>query len=207
MKIFFNGCSFTAGYELKNSEETRYSKLICDSYGAEETNIAQMGASNRTILRSTFESNLKEYDLAVIQMTFNPRTEYYSDSRKRWELVSILQNTKETLESISSSEYDNLEHPNFWKYYYQNIYSDTYGNEYEKLIQKCLLEHFQCLSIPLILLTINHITQIQNFDFVLDWKKYPTYPKGHPTELGHIQIKKQLISIIESKYPQFQKKL
>ena len=44
--ILFDGCSWTKGEELEHPQEERYSKLICDELGAEETNLAANGGSN-----------------------------------------------------------------------------------------------------------------------------------------------------------------
>ena len=86
MKIYFDGCSWTKGLELNNPEEERYSKLVCDEVGAEETNFAMHGGSNDRIIRNLIvENNIEEYDYAVIQMTFPARTEYLDD---KWRYVN-----------------------------------------------------------------------------------------------------------------------
>ena len=86
MKIYFDGCSWTKGVELNNPEEERYSKLVCDEVGAEETNFAMGGGSNDRIIRNlVVENNIEEYDYAVIQMTFPARTEYLDD---KWRIVN-----------------------------------------------------------------------------------------------------------------------
>ena len=65
MKIYFDGCSWTKGEELENQEEERYSKLICDKLGAEETNLGMGGGSNDRIVRNlVVENDIKNYDLA-----------------------------------------------------------------------------------------------------------------------------------------------
>ena len=79
MKIYFDGCSWTKGGNLNNKLEERFSRLVSDHFGAEETNLASSGGSNDKIIRNLIvESNIEEYDLAVIQMTYPARTEYYS---------------------------------------------------------------------------------------------------------------------------------
>ena len=83
-KIYFDGCSWTKGIELKNPLEERYSKLICDEIGAEEINFAMGGGSNDRIIRNlVVENNIEEYDYAVIQMTFPARTEYWEGKWRR----------------------------------------------------------------------------------------------------------------------------
>ena len=84
MKIYFDGCSYTRGDELDNPEEERFSKIICDELGAEETNLALSGGSNDRIIRNLLvENNIEEYDYAVIQMTFPTRTEYWDSKWRR----------------------------------------------------------------------------------------------------------------------------
>ena len=51
MKIYFDGCSWTWGAELKDPYQSRYSKIISDKLGAEEYNISKCGASNNRITR------------------------------------------------------------------------------------------------------------------------------------------------------------
>ena len=79
MKIYFDGCSWTCGEELENREEQRYSRLIANDLGAKERNFSTSGASNDRMVRNLMvENDIEKYDLAVIQMTFPARTEYYS---------------------------------------------------------------------------------------------------------------------------------
>ena len=86
MKIYFDGCSWTKGEELIHEEQERYSKLICDDLGAEETNLSIKGGSNNRIVRNLLvENNIEDYDLAIIQMTFPVRTEYFD---KDWVRVN-----------------------------------------------------------------------------------------------------------------------
>ena len=86
MKIYFDGCSFTYGSELKDRLKSRYSRLLCDHFDAEEYNIARGGGSNRRIARNLLEHDLSQYDMVVLQMTKRQRTEYYSYGH--WQRVS-----------------------------------------------------------------------------------------------------------------------
>ena len=66
MRIYFDGCSWTKGEELENQEKERYSKLICDELGAEETNLAIKGGSNDRIVRNLLvENQIEQFDWAV----------------------------------------------------------------------------------------------------------------------------------------------
>ena len=79
MDILFVGCSITWGDELKDRLNTRYSKLICDALGANETNIAECGMSNDWIARRTVEeTRKKKYDRVYVQLTATPRMEFFN---------------------------------------------------------------------------------------------------------------------------------
>ena len=79
MDILFVGCSITWGDELKDRLNTRYSKLICDALGANETNIAECGMSNDWIARRTVEeTRKKKYDRVYVQLTVPPRLEFFN---------------------------------------------------------------------------------------------------------------------------------
>ena len=109
MKIYFDGCSWTKGIELENMEEERYSKLICDELGAEESNFGRGGGSNDRIIRNLMtENDIEKYDLAIIQMTFPARTEYLKTARlvaDQWIKISPKWNYSQWLYNKSEEEY------------------------------------------------------------------------------------------------------
>ena len=75
--IYFNGCSFTNGYELNNKFTDRFSSLVCQHFNTPEDNDAKVGGSNDRIWRSTMNHCLtNEYDLVVIMWTGINRIEY-----------------------------------------------------------------------------------------------------------------------------------
>ena len=91
MKIYFDGCSWTKGEELENRKEERFSKLVCDKLGAEEVNLARCGGSNDRIIRNLMiEYDITKYDMAVIQMTFPARTEYFyeRETDRGWSAIT-----------------------------------------------------------------------------------------------------------------------
>ena len=83
MKIYFDGCSNTWGAELQNPQQSRYSKLVCDYFGAEEYNIALQGGSNMRLARNILDHDLSEYDMFVIQFTHKVRGEWYDNVKNR----------------------------------------------------------------------------------------------------------------------------
>ena len=66
MKIYFDGCSFTAGCELIDRKKTRFSRLICNELSAIECNFAKAGGSNRRIVRNLIEKDLSSYDMFIM---------------------------------------------------------------------------------------------------------------------------------------------
>jgi hypothetical protein len=75
--IYFNGCSFTNGYELKNKFTDRYSTLVTNHYNKEEKNDAKVGGSNDRVWRCTINQCLtKQPDLVIIMWTGINRMEY-----------------------------------------------------------------------------------------------------------------------------------
>lgn len=194
MKIYFDGCSWTKGEELENKEEERYSKLVCDELGAEETNLARCGGSNDRIVRNLMvENDIQEYDYAVIQMTFPTRTEYYHEpdwirvnpksNYHKWlfkgKLVSLNGSIKRLNEKFE-------EHAEFWTTYYKSVMSEEYFDTKECIQVQTIRNHCQVNNVPLILTSINKWTK-QTFDLLLD-KSLKIQGHYHPTKEGHRKI-------------------
>ena len=188
MKIYFDGCSWTKGEELEHPKEERYSKLICDDLKAEETNLASNGGSNDRIVRNLLvEQNIEEYDLAVIQMTYPARTEYYNQdwikvnpkhNYSRW-----LNRKKEKKVNIDNLSEKFTEYQNFWKEYYTSIISKTYITTKEKIHYQTIQNHCEVKKVPVILLTINQWTVTSAHQLNVPTLKYHRY--GHPTKESH----------------------
>jgi len=194
MKIYFDGDSFTKGVELYNQTQHRFSRLISDHYKNKEYNFSYAGSSNGAIVRRLIvENNIKEYDLAVIQMSLPMRLEYYDGMR-----------------------YTNLREKDFkgWKeFYLKRIYHEKYGNDYEYLYYQAIKNHCSVNNIPLVITTNRSYKKYKenstgmvfrkmlpsdkraNFDLYLD--TYPRAKMGHPNEDGHRMIADDIIKIIE----------
>ena len=82
MKIYFDGCSNTVGSELKDPLNTRFSKLVCNHFNAEEYNIGKVSGSDRRMARNLFEHDLREYDMFVIELTQIAWSEYWCERDK-----------------------------------------------------------------------------------------------------------------------------
>ena len=211
MKIYFDGCSWTKGEELVHPEQERFSKLLCNELGAEETNLAVCGGSNDRIVRNLLvENNIEDYDLAVIQMTFPVRTEYYDNewvkvSRNRpWPQSKdgkwVKVNPKNNYTKWLHGEDGNIErlgekfkgHSDFWKYWFMHVTNEKYFETKEKI-------HYHTIrnscKIPLVLLTINRWTKLP-FDLQLDdGTRNMKHKRGHPNKELHKHFAKEIYSL------------
>ena len=150
MKIYFDGCSWCWGAELQDRYNERYSKLICDKLGAEETNHGIPGGSNDRIVRNLLvEYNIEEYDYVIIQMTFPPRTEYYDPKKNKvnwehpenisqWVRVNAKHNYDKWLYDHKKGNIKRLaekfeNHNEFWKYYFLNVANQKLFDTKEKI--------------------------------------------------------------------------
>ena len=207
MKIYFDGCSFTWGSELENNEEERYSKLICNELGAEESNYATEGGSNDKIVRNLLiENNIEEYDLAVIQMTYPVRTEYWDNDKwirvnpkynfTRWlldpnhkrvqhEKAQILKKDSNPFYSKSDTLNEKFtDHGDHWMYHFKHIHTNHYSQTKENIQFQTIRNHCKAHNVPVILLTINAWSKL-NFDYKIMLDGKTRADKGHPNIRGH----------------------
>lgn len=204
MKIYFDGCSWTKGEELENQEEERFSKLICNELGAEETNLAIKGGSNDRIIRNLIiENNIENYDFAVIQMTFPSRTEYWEG---KWVRVSGKHhyNTwlykrcgikKEKLDEKFREKFKN--HKEFWIYYYMHVVNQKYFENKEKIQYETIKSYCKSKNVPLVLCSINNWSKL-DFDVSMDSRDLKKYRFGHPTKEGHQVIANKIMKYIKN---------
>jgi hypothetical protein len=194
MKFYFDGCSFTKGKGyLSNYETQRYSRKVSEHFQAEEYNFSRSGASNLRILRNISVVNydfLDQCDLAVIQMSFRNRTEWYSDERGEWMIVnpSYVGNPKDR-SSIREG---------FWYDYYMEVYSETQAYAYERMVYNSIKSICKSKSVPLVFISVPNPKIDIDYDFVI--KGYPTEKPnggGHINSLGHYLLAKDLINHIK----------
>ena len=203
MKILFHGDSWTYGDELARPTESRFSKLICDHYQAEETNLSVCGISNHRIYRELLDTDITQYDLAFIQMTFPCRMEYYCQKRN-WVQINPRQKGYENFNPIrlkrGFKETNTLDHSDFFQYYYMNIYDSTYGKTEERMFFKSIQNYFKVNHVPFVLSTLLNETNTElPYDIFLHQPHYQRAPRKHPNELGHQQIAHDLIEINKKK--------
>ena len=197
MKIYFDGCSWTKGEELIHEEQERYSKLICDELGAEEINLSIKGGSNNRIVRNLLvENNIEDYDLAIIQMTFPVRTEYFD---KDWVRVNPKNNFTKWLHGENGDIRRLGEkfkyHADFWKYWYMHVSNQKYFETQEKI-------HYHTIrnscKIPLVLCTINRWTELP-FDLQLnDGSRNMRHERGHPNKHLHKKFAEIILGMIKN---------
>ena len=191
MKIYFDGCSRTWGGELENREQERFSALVCKKLDAEQYNISRGGASNERIVRQLLvENDITDYDLAIIQMTFPSRTEYFY---QKWRGVSI-QDTQ--LWKPWKKKKKRCEHEDFWTYYYDKIYCEYHGSIKERITYQIIKNHCELNNVPLILMTNNNWDTDLKFDIELEHTKYPRAPAHHPNTKGHQIIAEDILSLL-----------
>ena len=223
MKIYFDGCSWTKGAELENFEEERYSRLICNELGAEETNLAMNGGSNDRIIRNLIvENNIEEYDLAVIQMTFPARTEYYNpDHEDKWwgdiimkgkksqiwgkwfkvnpdrKYVKWLHTEKSTLSDRDKIHIQPFHKNNFYHYrqFWEYYYKTVSNEKYFEVKEKIQYETIKgyCKSKGIPLILCT-INQFTKLDFhFVLCRGLKKHRHGHPNKFGHQTIANNII--------------
>lgn len=189
MKIYFDGDSWTKGNDLDEDIKytSRFSALVSKELGAEEYNISKSGRSNHRIVRHLLiENDISKYDLAIIQMSFPNRTEFF-DSRIK---------PGRTVGKWSSVSFTDIKvHTDFWKQYYKEIYNETYGSTYEQIFATTIRDHCKVNNVKLLLLSNNYNTDV-DFDLQLQVPRYPQGKKLHPNEIGHRLIADDILRLI-----------
>ena len=112
MKIVFAGCSYTAGGELENPEEERFSRLVCNKLNAEEINVSRCGCSNDLILHNFLKQ--PKPDVAVIQWTAISRWQIWDNGKDDWETLNVNKKYRLQWNAIR---------------YYRHVYTDQHGIE------------------------------------------------------------------------------
>ena len=197
MKIYFDGDSWTFGAEVELQE--RFSYLLSNYYNAEECNVSVGGASNNRIARqSLVEYNISDYDLAIIQLTFPARSEWcVKEMNEKWYQVRVLQERGCKENWLKNYIFD----------YYEKIYTEKYGNTYEKLFATAIRSHCKVNNVPLILMTNRSVYpwkyvttySMTKFDVNLSDLNLPRAKHRHPSSEGHQIIFKTLRNIIDEK--------
>lgn len=181
MKVYINGCSHTYGKDLLDPHKSRYSRLLCNELGAEEYNFAASGGSNRRIVRMLLDTNLKDYDLFIIQMTKRLRTECY-DVKNKDKIDNPLVSGK--------SPWQRVRYPctltgnnDFWEQYYRHIYDDHFGILDEKMYYTLIRSYLE--DVPHVILWIGDYDFNLPVDLVYKKGSLPREKGKHPNESAH----------------------
>ena len=217
MKFYFDGCSFTAGGGLKKNgydpSEYRWSKLVCDHFGAEEYNWANSGVSNDQILRHLFTGqvyeedrskvedirfDLNDFDFFFIQITFPSRFEYFKEMKQRWQPIKS--------NSLSRMLQNNDRLREWVDYYYKEIYSDRQCDVKEIVTVKSIESQLKLLNKPYLITTVirkpvmTYDIEINKRDIHGKFLKYDRLPCQHPSPSGHRQLADDIIEKVENEY-------
>ncbi len=200
MKIYFDGCSHTWGADLEDNENSRYSKLVCDHFKAEEYNIAKRNGGCRRVARNLIEHNLSQYDLFVIEMPSLYRNEYYS-KKKEWITVNY--------NAMRFAERSEIEIKNCWIDFVKHIYSDKLGQQEQVMhytIVKGLLINKPHITLGFDLSVSNGVIVPVDIKYTIVSKlkqfmgrslrvdnNIPRGNRGHPSEEGHKYIADDVI--------------
>ena len=209
MKIYFDGCSNTAGSELKDAKNTRFSKLVCDHFNAEEYNIALESGSDRRMARNLLEHDLSQYDMFVIQLTQKSRSEYWCERDKEWKVL------KHSLKHRHKDDVDRIKVSNIWENYLKYVYTDESGTSNQLIyytLMKILLKDKPHVIIGVdffhdSLFISNSISAPVDIKYEYGDPKrlngkiirsktkkcIPRYQGGHPTVEGHRYIADDII--------------
>ena len=217
MKFYFDGDSFTFGGGLDkifNADPTKYrwSKLVCDHFGAEEINISKSGASNERILRQFFaeDRNFEQYDCIFIQLTCSFRYEWWSNERNKWINSGLpLQQTlrypgdrflKFRKELLEKERRRYGEGYNEWETYRAtHILSDKDAMTKELVAYNSIKSHLELIGKPFFLSALTNYNHIK-YDYDFNKENFDRIVNdGHPSILGHKQIAKKVIHKVKDK--------
>ena len=210
MKIYFDGCSWTEGAELKDPHQSRFSKIICDKLGAEEYNISKSAAGNDRMVRQLLvdHKNISEFDLVIIQLTFPSRHEYYDKRKKRFrsctnwsgvakysieDLAKITWCKDRRDKILNNVKLDPID--KVWLDYYRHVYEDEYGDACEDMSATAIRSYCKANNVPLILATVNS-KKHSKLSYDVYCGDVPKAGGGHPNEEGHKIIANDLLRLL-----------
>ena len=218
MKFYFDGDSFTYGGGLKKRgvipEEVRWSKLVCDYFGAEEINLSCNGASDDRVMRQLFNKPPGEiYDFYFLQTSTPIRFEMYDIKKKKWMRLFYSFSEKTCIERWGSIEGPEI--AQWLRFGLNRIYNDVYGATKENVTYNALKAYvasigrskrsfFSTFMEPQC--TVNkydlyfpkdHTSRMKMPPQRLIFDRIPN--DGHPSVEGHKTIAKYVIDIVSER--------
>ena len=208
MKFYFDGDSFTYGAALESKEDHRWSKLVCDYFGAEEINLSHGGACNEKVMRHLFAKPTTEvYDFYFLQTTIPIRGEFYDRKQKRWIGYSHECGKHGNLLDKSISRWGRVEGPKFAQWIdfgLSRIYTDELGKTRESVAYHAMKAYVASVGrskrsffSTLIKPQCTDNKYDLHFDGQFDFDRIPN--DGHPSIEGHKTIAKYVIDIVRER--------
>ena len=216
MKFYFDGDSFTYGGGLDKKlhldpAKYRWSKLVCDHFGAEEINASSSGACNETVMRNLFHRHItRVYDFYFLQTTVPIRGEFYDDTKKRWMRYGFA--GYDGLESRCIERWGLVEGPKFadWiRFRFGRMFSDYGARTQETIIYNSFKAYLASVgrlerSFFSTLLLPHETDNKYDIHFGLGSSRtglvFERIPyDGHPSVEGHKTIAKYVIDIVSER--------
>ena len=213
MKFYFDGDSFTNGGGLKQKqgrEDTRWTKLVCNYFGAEEINLSKGGASNDAVMRHIFSKPTTEvYDFYFLQTTFVTRNEFYDEAKRKWLGYSHEGGKHGNIEDKCISRWGDIEGPQFaqWiNFGLSRIYTNHYGKTRESVAYHALKAYVASVGRArrsFFSTTIKPKYTDNKYDMYFRGTDDFLYDKipddGHPSVEGHKTIAKYVIDRVSER--------
>lgn len=205
--IYFNGCSFTYGYELKDIYGSRFSKLVSNNFKEEEWNNAKVGSSNARIWRTTMtDVILKKPKLVVLMWSGPNREEYFHYARGKWGW----KNATWRKYGVNSSNYQAMDdcgvsksvdqsklHYDSMNNYMKHVRNVPWNLRYTLQYMLSVKYFLKAMDVPYLFYTFSS-TQYVKFLDLLDWETWDcTSADSISIELSKDQILKELPFIAE----------
>ena len=211
MKFYFDGDSFTYGGGLKKigivPEDVRWSRIVCDHFGAEEINLATGGASNDRVMRHLLDDPSEVYDFYFLQTTISNRSEFYDTKKKKWVRYMYSSGDGPLMRDGHYGLEEERKFREWIDFGMRRIYNDHYGKTKENITYNALKSYvasvgrskksfFSTLLSPY--LTDN------KYDLHFAGKRELVYARvssidGHPSVEGHKTIAKHVIDIVKER--------
>lgn len=189
MRIFYNGDSWTWGYNLEDRED-RYVSLIEEQYGGDGIDLSMHGCSNRTVLRTTLSHDICGFDLGIINLTYKNRTEYYNEGTGEWEFINMGRKQRFRKMDLASEK---------MREYYEYVYTDNYGETDEWIAYVSLKNYFELHRVPLII-TTSQVSSKLDYDIILNTKDIPRCKTSqHPNKIGHYKLYEKINQFVKNK--------
>ncbi len=219
MKFYFDGDSLTYGGGLKKigivPEDVRWSRIVCDHFGAEEINLATGGASNDRVMRHLLDDPSEVYDFYFLQLTNSNRSEFYDIKLKKWiKCASALTKLpKSEIMDRCVRRWGSEEGPKFAEWIdfgLRRVYNDHYGKTKENIIYNALKSYVASVgrekksffSTQLKPESTDnkydmHFAYICPKVSTIEFDRIPN--DGHPSVEGHKTIAKYVIDIVSER--------